>query len=102
MTFDVEPQYGTFFHVSSHLAGRPRFIFGGICMRESPRPYANCINWSLCGYCIKSADLYIIFILKFRMICALISCDGVLASWVPTMEVDDELKSIQHMQLMFR
>jgi hypothetical protein len=61
------------------LACRPRFIFGGICLRESPRPYARCINWSICGYGIKSADLYIIsiLILKIRMIYALIPCVSV-------------------------
>jgi len=42
-------------------------FFGGICLRESPRPYAHYINWSICGYSIKFADLYIICILKFGM-----------------------------------
>ena len=56
MTFDVEPQDGTAFHVSSHLVGRSRIIFGGLCLRESPRPYAHYINWSICGCGIKFAE----------------------------------------------
>lgn len=35
---------------------------------ESPRHYTHYVDWSICGYSINSADLYIISVLKSRMI----------------------------------